>query len=502
MGTGLGPSCAFAGSSEKKIGRRLWRLLSMFIVVAFAGVGILPESAFAVTAFSGSLNVTSPTMSGRITRDGISSTCAAVKSYPGDTLGNTFRYETTEYMNSGGARCVTFTYSGGTCGGNAFVSVYSGPFNPASRATNYLGDIGTSSLGATMAVFLTAGQTVTLVVNGTIEGFTCTFSVDVDVPTGTHDFNGDGRSDICWRDSNAGSVAVWFMNGGQTVFSGSIGGPPANWQIVGQRDFDGDRKHDLLWRDSATGTVAIWLLGGLFLQTGSLGAVPNDWTIVGTADFNGDGKGDILWRNTTTGSVAIWLVNGLQVTQTSSLGFVSSNWTIAGVGDFNGDGKPDILWRDSTTGTVAIWLLNGLQVLQSGSLGVVPGNWVIAGTGDFNGDGKSDIVWRDGSTGTVAIWLVNGLQVSQSGSLGAVPSAWAIAVTGDFDGDGKSDLLWRNTSNGAAAIWFLNALQVSSSASIGTVGLDWTIQGLTDRDRRRGAEQLGHRRNGRFQRRR
>src|SRR6266540_5616270 len=100
-GAHLGPPCAFAGSSGMIIGRRLWRLLSMFIIVAVAGVGILPGSAFAVSVFSGSLNVTSPTMSGRISRDGISSTCAAVKSYPGDTLGNTFRYETTEYMNSG-----------------------------------------------------------------------------------------------------------------------------------------------------------------------------------------------------------------------------------------------------------------------------------------------------------------------------------------------------------------------------------------------------------------
>ena len=301
---------------------------------------------------------------------------------------------------------------------------------------------------------------------------------DLSIQTASHDFNGDGMSDIAWR-QNGGATAAWLMNGAQVSQFGSLGTVPTNWQIVAQRDFNGDGKHDWLWRDGTSGTLAIWLLNGLqVLQTGSLGAVASTWTVAGTGDFNGDGKGDILWRDGNTGAVALWLLNGLQVSQSGSLGAVPSNWVIAGVGDFNGDGKADILWRDTSSGTVAIWLLNGLQVVQSGSLGAVPTSWVIAGTGDFNGDGKCDILWRDTNTGTVAIWLLNDLQVVQSGSLGAVPSAWTIAETGDFNGDGKSDLLWRSTSSGAAAIWFLNGLQVSSSASVGSVGLDWTIQGL------------------------
>jgi probable HAF family extracellular repeat protein len=292
----------------------------------------------------------------------------------------------------------------------------------------------------------------------------------------THDFNGDGKSDIAWRQTG-GSTAAWLMNGGQVLQSGGFGVVPTNWTIVGQRDFNGDGKYDWLWRDANTGTVAIWLLNGLQIsQTGGLGAVPSNWTIVGTGDFNGDGKGDLLWRDSNTGTVAIWLLNGLQTLQTGGLGAVPSNWSIAGTADFNSDGMCDILWRDTNTGTVAIWLMNGLQVLQSGGLGAVPSNWTIVGTGDFNGDGKSDILWRDAS-GNVAIWLMNSAQVLQSGGLGAVPSNWTIAETGDFDGDGKSDILWRDTS-GNTAIWFMNGLQVSSSASLGVVTTDWTIQGL------------------------
>jgi len=293
-----------------------------------------------------------------------------------------------------------------------------------------------------------------------------------------HDFDGDGKSDIAWR-QNGGATAAWLMSAAQILQSGGFGTVPTNWQLVGQRDFNGDGKNDWLWRDGTSGTVAIWLLNGLqILQSGSLGTVPSNWTVAGTGDFNGDGKADILWRDSSTGTVAVWLLNGLQVVQSGSLGAVPSNWTIVGTGDFNGDGKADILWRDGNTGTVAIWLLNGMQVLQSGALGAVPSNWTIVGTGDFNGDGNSDIIWRDNNTGTVAIWLLNGLQVAQPGTLGTVPGNWTVALTGDFDGDGKSDILWRDSANGAVAVWLLNGLQVSQSLSVGTVGLDWTIQGL------------------------
>jgi FG-GAP-like repeat len=304
-------------------------------------------------------------------------------------------------------------------------------------------------------------------------------------PTATHDADGDGISDIFWRDSS-GSTAVWLMRSpGAIGPTGSYGGVPTTWSIVGQRDFNSDGKYDVLWRDSSTGTVALWLLNGLQVaQTHTFGAVPANWAIFGTGDFDGDRGSDILWRDSKTGAVSIWTINPatLGVMSSYSLGAVAGNWVIAGVGDFNGDGKADILWRDNNTGAVVIWMLDlgggTLQVSQSGTLGAVPGNWVITGTGDFNGDGKHDILWRDTNTGTVAVWLLNGLQILQSASLGAVPSNWAIAQTGDFNGDGRSDILWRDAKTGAVAIWFVNGSQVAQSASLGIVPLSWTIQVL------------------------
>jgi FG-GAP repeat len=58
---------------------------------------------------------------------------------------------------------------------------------------------------------------------------------------------------------------------------------PSNWSIALTGDFNGDGKTDILWRDSSTGTVVIWFMNGVQVaSTASLGAVGTDWTIQGT----------------------------------------------------------------------------------------------------------------------------------------------------------------------------------------------------------------------------
>jgi hypothetical protein len=54
----------------------------------------------------------------------------------------------------------------------------------------------------------------------------------------------------------------------------------------------------LLWRNS-NGDIAIWLMNGLqTLSAVDIGNVPLVWTIVETGDYNSDGKSDIAWSNT------------------------------------------------------------------------------------------------------------------------------------------------------------------------------------------------------------
>jgi phospholipase/lecithinase/hemolysin len=135
-------------------------------------------------------------------------------------------------------------------------------------------------------------------------------------PTATHDYNGDGKSDIIWRDTISGATAAWMMNGGQVLSSGGFGIVPNAWSIVGQRDFNGDGKYDLLWRDTSGNTVIWFLNGATVTSTGSLGNIPNNWKVVATGDFDGDGKGDILWQD-TSGNLAMWLMNGTAVTSSA-----------------------------------------------------------------------------------------------------------------------------------------------------------------------------------------
>ena len=156
----------------------------------------------------------------------------------------------------------------------------------------------------------TGASTLYVVANG-IPSTGQAITVSTLCPDASHDFDGDDKSDILWRDTN-GNLAVWLMMGTQVLSGAGLGQIPTTWSIVGQRDFNGDGKADLLWRDTS-GNIAMWFMNGTQISSGAIiGQVPTIWSVVGTGDFNGDGKGDILWRN-TSGEVAIWLMNGTQI---------------------------------------------------------------------------------------------------------------------------------------------------------------------------------------------
>src|SRR5208282_3442805 len=166
-------------------------------------------------------------------------------------------------------------------------------------------------------------------------------------------------------------------------------GPP----LTATHDFNGDGYSDIAWR-GPTGDVAIWLMNGTqILSTADFGTIPTSWTIVGTSAYHAStGYAELFWRN-TNGDVAIWQINGSQILAAPDIGNVPTSWTIAGTGDFSGTGNTDILWR-GPNGDVSIWLMNGTQILSGPDLVNVPTSWTIAETGDFNGDGYSDILWR------------------------------------------------------------------------------------------------------------
>jgi hypothetical protein len=241
------------------------------------------------------------------------------------------------------------------------------------------------------------------------------------------DIDGDGKSDIFWRNSETGDNSLWFVDG-TNVNKFSLQNFPkeSNNSIA---DFNGDRKADIFWNNRSTGQNSVWLNGDDgFGEPVSLPSLTGTGWEYSIADFNGDGKTDVLSRNSQTGNTNIWLMDGTTITnqnQTSLPTNVPAAWD-ANIGDFDGNGKTDILWRNSQTGDNAIWLMDGTNYTAAASLPNVPIAW-SAGVADFNGDGNTDIFWRNSQTGQDAVWLMNGTTYTDAAFLATVPTSWSPA---------------------------------------------------------------------------
>ena len=264
------------------------------------------------------------------------------------------------------------------------------------------------------------------------------------------DFNGDHKADLLWRNAS-GLLATWFMNGSAVSGSnyvnanGAIVMPDPSWNIAGIGDLNGDGKSDLLWRDT-NGSTAVWVMDGSsiigsgYLNVGGRIVAPDSsWSVVGMGDFNGDNYSDLIWRNTVTGELAEWQLHSSDIVGSADLnsGGVAirpdASWSIAGVGDFNGDGDADLLWLNSN-GTVSEWLMHGSTVIDSravtygGSPVIAGAGWKPIEIGDFNGDGNSDMLWRNSTTGQLTEFLLNGNVVTAEVS----PSSGGAAITPDL----------------------------------------------------------------------
>jgi DNA-binding beta-propeller fold protein YncE len=159
----------------------------------------------------------------------------------------------------------------------------------------------------------------------------------------TGDLDGNGKADIVWQNrtsttTGTGTVVVWLMNGLSIASSGSPNTvADLNWQILGTGDFDGDGKSDVLWKNGANGQTVMWLMNGIGIaSSGSPGTVADlHWQIQGTGDYDGDGKTDVFWRNVGaggTGQTVVWLMNGLTVNSAGSPNTVGDlNWQVQNV---------------------------------------------------------------------------------------------------------------------------------------------------------------------------
>ncbi|MFM2431187.1 MAG: hypothetical protein RLZZ511_2400 [Cyanobacteriota bacterium] len=157
--------------------------------------------------------------------------------------------------------------------------------------------------------------------------------------------NDDQSADLVWRNRTSGMVVTWMMNGHEIIQgqAGAVTNTPlgANYEIETIGDLNGDGRSDLFWRDQ-TGQSQIWLTQAgsnksydvqtLKVQQAAgittLASVPrSDWQLIGIDDFSGDGKADIAWRNLVSGSLVIWNMDGAVVKQESSLNVTNASVT-------------------------------------------------------------------------------------------------------------------------------------------------------------------------------
>jgi hypothetical protein len=185
------------------------------------------------------------------------------------------------------------------------------------------GDMNGDGIGDILWRDTTSGNLVVWFMNGTAVVSTASLG---SVPMNWTIAATDGKGNIFWQDGS-NNYAIWHVNGSQ-VTSSMLGNLPSNWTLAGVGDFNGDGFTDVLWRDATDGAAAIWFLNGTAMDSVvGFSGVPGNFQIVQTGDYNGDGKTDILWSD-GSGHYAAWFMEGASIMSTATVGTVGPGWTV------------------------------------------------------------------------------------------------------------------------------------------------------------------------------
>jgi hypothetical protein len=298
------------------------------------------------------------------------------------------------------------------------------------------------------------------------------------------------QSSVLWRDTTPGGanqVGLWnfgttpqgpTMTSTELVFSNV----DANWKVEAVGDFNGDGISDVFWRNKVSNVTTVWILdeqANILSQGETLTPVDNTWTVIGAGDVNGDGKDDLIWRKGGTTTV-VWRMNGSQIASgdlikdlAGNLINMSVDWKLEQTADWNGDGKADLFWRNisinpvtnQASNEIEIWLMDDNKRQSSFSLGTIrPGQgFEIGAIGDLDANGTTDILWRH-SDGRVRLWAMNreGKLATDQLMTDVMSNNWQTVGMNDVTGDGKVDILWRNNTSGQFLLWEMNGVTIKS----------------------------------------
>lgn len=308
------------------------------------------------------------------------------------------------------------------------------------------------------------------------------------------DFNNDGIADILWRNEFTKEMRSWTMNGGNLYsaisFFPSFNTGSDNWEVVALGDVNGDGITDIIFRDLFAGYNRVWIMSaaGNAISRSTIAFYPQfgstSWRVIGVGDSNNDGTEDLFFHNTADGTVRIWEMdtNGNR----ESVCFIPPKilgYEAQAIADFDGDGDADIFWRKASVGTHRIWLMENCAV----DTVVTPPNRSgttinVVGAGDFDNDGTDDVLWVDTDDNSQTIWRMLSGTYNSLGTLSTPTTGNFFSGIGDYDNDGTDDILVYNQSTGNARIRWIDNLTLEGTAGLPNFGAggQWDI--IVDKD--------------------
>jgi autotransporter-associated beta strand protein len=254
----------------------------------------------------------------------------------------------------------------------------------------------------------------------------------------TADFNGDGACDLLWWKPETGETKVWYLDKNKAMAGGD-----GEWLIKNSvtldtveghaamaypGDLNGDGKSDILWRDYTNGQVTLWIMGddGKPHLNGpptpaddniTRGECPGvsgtlNWQVANLSDADGNGKSDVIWKDARNNRLTYWTMNGAAISaaiqENKSLDVV---WRLVGVGDLNGDKQTDVVWRHEASGAVQAWLMQNKAFSEERT--IVEGSqeatqWQVKAVGDFCQAGTDDIYCKHSESSVARIYTLGG----------------------------------------------------------------------------------------------
>jgi hypothetical protein len=301
------------------------------------------------------------------------------------------------------------------------------------------------------------------------------------------DVNGDGKADVCGRGvagvhcelstGNSFDPSNNLWTGGFSNYYG-WNASKSYWGTIQFPDVNGDGKADVCGRDSY-GVHCELSTGSSFDPSNNLwsttfsdfegwSANESYWGTIQFPDVNGDGKADVCAR--TSGGVRCELSTGTRFVPSTGLwtwefsnakawNTDAAYWKTIRFPDVNGDGKADVCGRGEygilcalSTGTSfgpGVWWTDGFR--DSSGWISNPAYWQTVRFPDVNGDGKADACGRGAfgvhcllSTGSAFVGDgVPSYDYTDAQGWAVSPSYWQTLQFQDLNADGKADICGR-----------------------------------------------------------